>query len=307
MREDRISKVIGKISEHHIEEALWFEHKGQIIPQKGRTFQNAAACIAIVMLTLIGATAVVFASSEKFRNAAVKLFSGFTENDVALMEHGHMTGKLDKTDVLLTFLDAFNQNNTQGERAKNHNGYEYRFLEEKKGSITAVVTCESDKYLLVRMEQQDIEGEVKAWSVVSYQFISSGQAGELLESCPEYPDITGEDGGGAESPMDSVIKADEKYAKIYNVLHKEKIILLTEDETKALRKMLNAYEDDENPLWAAEDYNILIKTDKSTYMISENGYVVRKKLDKYKSIIFQLKENDLEEILSLLDKYGILY
>lgn len=306
MREETISKAIGKIAEHHIEEALCFENKEQIVSWNGRAFQNAAACIALVMLTLLGATTIVFASNERFRNAAVKLFSGFTEDDEAQIENGHMTGRLDKTDVLLTFLDDFNKNHPGEEKVKYNNGYEYRFLEEKNGSITAVVTCESDKFLLVIMEQQNIKEEVKAWNVVSYQYISSGQGEELLELCPESSDITGEDEGVQENPMDSVIKADKQHAKIYNALHKEKIILLTGKETRALRKMLNAYEYDENALWGGEDYNIIVKTDTCTYMMTEDGYVVGENKGTGE-IIFRLKENDLGEILSLLDKYEIFH
>ena len=309
MKKEKISKVIGEIAEHHIEEALNYDQKQYPHFGHWKTFQKAAACIALIIIGLVGTTGIAFAASKDFRNVVIHLF-GFTKEEKKEIENGHMTGKLDKIDTLLTFLDEFNNKNM--EKVKYNNGYEYKFLEENNGHVDVIVVCESDKYrLLVSMKQESIAEGVMGWYAASYQMISSEQAEELIMSSTQNPENTEkteeEQDDVDHNANDNVLKADKEHAKICNGLHKEEenIISLTKKETQDMIELFESYEHDDNTVWGDGLNKFFILFDKSKYYMTESGYVLGEKEGEGKHISFKLTKKDLEKVMSLFHKYGI--
>lgn len=306
MKKEKISKVIGEIAEHHIEEALKYENEKYTPFGHWTIFQKAVACIALIIITLIGSTSIAFAANKDFRNVVINLF-GFSKEEKNEIENGHLTGKLDKTDTLLTFLDEFNAKDMgNGKKVKYDAGYDYTFLRDNGENVNAVVVCESDKYwLLVTMKQESIAEGVIGWYVASYQIISSKQAEELIMSYsqnPENAERTENEQGNVDY---NTIKANNIQGKIYNALHKEEenIISLTEEETQDMKKIFDSYKHDDNEYGDDELCKYIILFNNSKYMMTENGFVIGEKENK--SIIFKLSTEDLEKVMSLFQKYKI--
>lgn len=305
MKNENIAEVIGKIAQRHIEEAARYDTGFYVPAGSWKPLQKTAACIAVIVLALVGSSGIAFAASIEFRNAVLKLFSGFTEKEKAEMEHGHLTGKTDKTDTLLVFLDKFNAENMgNGKKVKFDDGYDYTFFNDGDGNICAAVVCESDEYrLLVNMEQENTAQEAMGWYVSSCQFISKEQAEELLRSriLKQSED--------KETAADYGIKAEKSCGKIYNALHNaqhpgEKIVIsLTEKETQDLKKILDAYRHDENEYGDGTINKYAVKFDDADYMITENGSVSGTR--NHKAAAFQLTGKDLEKVMALFHKYGI--
>lgn len=308
MKKEKISKVIGEIAEHHIEEAANYEDKSYTFFGYWNTIQKTVACIALIIITLIGSTSVAFAANKDFRNAVINLF-GFSKEEKNEIENGHLTGKLDKTDTLLTFLDEFNAKDMgNGKKVKFDAGYDYTFLRDNGENVNAVVVCESDKYwLLVTMKQESIAEGVMGWYVASYQMISSKQAEELIQSASQILKIGEEEETVNVNP--NVITADKLHGKIYNASYNalhydEKIIIsLTEKETQDMKKIFNAYKNDENEYGDGTLNKFIVKFDDANYMMTEGGSIAGRKGNK--SIAFQLTKEDLEKVMSLFQKYKI--
>lgn len=304
MKKEKISKVIGEIAEHHIEEAANYEDKSYTLFAHWNTFQKAVACIALIIISLIGSTGIAFAANKDFRNVVINLF-GFTEEEKNEIENGHLTSKLNETDTLLTFLDEFNAKNMgNGEKVKFDAGYDYTFLKDNDENINAVVVCESDKYrLLVTMKRQSIAEGVMGWYVASYQIISSKQAEEFIQSASQILKTGEKDETVKTNP--NVITADKLHGKIYNALHKEaeNIISLTEEETQDMKKIFDSYKHDENEYGDGTLNKFIIKFNDSDYMMTEGGSVTGTRENK--GIAFQLTKKDLEKVMSLFQKYKI--
>ena len=311
MKTEKIATVIGEIAEHHIEEALNYEQNQYTLLSHWKTFQKTAACIALITLSLIGCTGIVLAANKDFRNVVINLF-GFTEEEKIQVENGHTTGKLDKTDVLLTFLDELkNKSIGKGVKIKYNDGYEYKFLKDNHEHINVIVVCEPEHYrLLVNMKQESITEGVIGWYVASYEIISSEQADKLIMSFSENPENAekteeGQSEEGQSSVNDNVIKADDEQGKIYNALHKEEenIISLTKKETHDMKKIFDRYENDVNEYGDGQLCKFIILFDNSEYMMTEGGSVAGEKGNK--AIAFKLTKKDLKKVMSLFHKYKI--
>lgn len=160
MNKEKISTALGEIADKHI------------------TFKKAAACIALIIASSLGVTGITFAANADFRNAVVKLFSSFSEEEKISIRNGHMTSSLDMEDALIEFLHNFNDKN-MGHGEKVQYG-DYKFLKESIENVNVIVACESVQYkLLVNMKGEEIEDGVMAWKAASYQLISSKEADKL--------------------------------------------------------------------------------------------------------------------------------
>lgn len=326
MKKEKISAVIGDIASRHIEEALDYGQAYQE-PVYWKRIKKAAACAALVIIALSGAFVIAYSANAGFRGMVTRLFSGFSEEEKILIENGHMTGNLDKTDTLIGFLHNFNDNDMgNGEKVKSgDDGFEYKFLEENIDSANIIAACESGQYsLLINMKGTETGDGVMAWKVASYQLVSYEEAEQMTGRYfpePENAQKTKEaketkKPDETENPMDSVIRASKRHARIYNTPYydkahnivERKIASLSEEETEEARKIFDKYQNDNDG--EMSDINLIIVFDKREYVITEEGWVTESVVHKNglsgKEIkIFKMTKKDLQKIMSLFDKYKI--
>lgn len=305
MKKEIISDIIGNLAERHIEEALNYEEK--LFCKNRKSLSNAAACVAAIMIGILGTTAIAFAANKDFRNTIIQFVSGFSEEETGQINNGHMTMNLDKEDMLIEFLHGFDNKETDAKLKYDENGFEYIFQEDNANNIKAVVSCESeDVYLIVNIEKTEIEG-VSAWKVKSYQFVSSAQVDEMLsDSAKKDIEVREESGDGQNgTETDGVIKATEKCGKIYNALHKgeKDIAELTAKETERVKSILEKYKKDDEEGWDGENYNYIILLDNQDFMMTSEGEMIKE--EKGKTIGFKITDKDLKVIKELFHKYKI--
>ncbi len=310
MKKEKISMVMGELADRHIKDALHCEQHVSFGGQ--RRWQKAAVCAALTVFCLFCMTGIAFASSAKFRKMVVTFVSGFSEEEKGEIRNGHLTTSMDKTDVLIDFLHHFNDNNMgNGVKAKyGESGFDYVILDENSKNTNIIVTCESEQLkLLVKIKGEEIEGEIQAWKIASYQLVSCEEADELLKSFLEksqLPTDGREDDGTWNDPKDSAISASKQRGKIYHALHKEEenIVTLTIEETRKFKSIFDSYINDEIG-WEGQDYNYIILFDGVDYMITEDGFVIKE--GKNIASAFKMKSQDLKKVMDLFKRYKIKY
>lgn len=307
MKKEKISQVIGELADRHIEDALYWEQ--HMFFGGWRRWQKVAACVALIGICLFSVTSIAFASSVEFRKMVVKFVSSFSEEEKLQIENGHATTSLDKIDVLVEFLHDFNDNDMgNGEKVKySEDGFEYVILEENNKNVKILVDCESEQLkLLVNIGGEEIDGGIQGWKVASYQLMSCEEADKLLESFSGKHQIStneSEDDVWTKG-KDGVISASKQHGKIYNALHKEKdnIITLTKEETIEFKSAFESYKDDEVG-WEGQDYNYIILFDEVSYMITEDGFVIKE--EKNTTTAFKMESKDLKKVMELFERYKI--
>ena len=308
MKKEKISMVIGELADRHIEDALYFEEN--VYFRKWRSWQKAAACVALTAFCVFGMTGLAFASSAEFRTMVVKFASHFSEKEKTQIRNGHETTSMNKTDVLIAFLHDFNDKNMgNGVKVKySENGFDYTVLEKNSQNITIIVTCESEQLkLLVTMKGEEIEEGIHAWKIASYQLVSLDEADKLFHSFSKGSQSAALDKDNDEigdDPKDNIISANKQRGKIYNALHKEEenIITLTKKETIKFKSILESYTNDEIG-WEGQEYNYIILFDDVDYMITEDGFAIKE--DKNTTSAFKMKRRDLKKVMNLFERYKI--
>ena len=312
MKQEKISKIIGELADHHIEDALYC--KKQRFFDEWKRWQKAAACVALIIFCSFSMTGIAFASNAGFREMVVTFVTGFSEKEKEQIKNGHETICLDRTDVLIDFLHSFNDNDMgNGEIVTySKNGFEYVFLDESDSNVNVLVTCESEQLkLLVNMKGEELDGGVRAWKIASYQLISCEEADELLKAFSGESGISTEEGTGQtgqtwEEAENSVISASGKYGKIYHAMHKEKehIITLTTEETIELKSVFAGYTNDETG-WEGQEYHYIIRFEKVRYMMTKDGFVIRE--DEDAASTFRMNRKDTKKVMNLFRQYHIRF
>lgn len=306
MNREEISAMIGNMADRHINEAL--EYENHMFLNSKRIWKKIAAAAAIFMIGVTGIGTITFAANVDFRNAVIQFISHFSEKEKNDIREGHLTANLSKEDALHIFLYQLQK---EGKQLKyGENGFDYTFIEENSVDAKAIIACKNEKeYLLVELAGSEIEPEVFAWKVKSYQKITSGQAENLLSSNEkravlDEQEWTEED---AKKAQDNVIKATEKKGKIYRAINKNNIAVLTEEETALLVSMFEQYkEDDDNAWWGHGDSNndYVILLPGQDIMLTKKGYVIRDTTGS-ETIAYILKADDLKRVKKILIKYNV--
>jgi hypothetical protein len=219
-----------------------------------------------------------------------------------------MAGSFDEQDTLLSFLDRFNAEKMDcGVQAENNAGYTYSLLSSSTDSILAIVQCNISNYkLLVTLERLDYEDTTGIWQVISYQMITNEEALEVTERVPEYvPDVLN-DSTASTNPTDSIIEAEGSCAIIYNANNKDRIVTLTEQESRQIKEIFEKYSE-ENSITASGLQDMVIKYENVTYAFSTEGYVLVMDSGEIGTPRAQivLSSEDLEKLLNIFSNYGI--
>ncbi len=87
-------------------------------------------------------------------------------------------------------------------------------------------------------------------------------------------------------------------------MHKEKenIITLTIEETIEFKSVFESYINDTIG-WNGQEYNYIVLFDKVSYMITEDGFVIKK--NKNVTNAFKMKNKDLKKVMNLFKQYKI--
>ena len=301
MNREEISFILGSIADRHIEEALEYEH--DVVLGSKKIWKKVVAAVVIFVLGVTGLGTITFAANENFRNAVIRFVSSFSEGEKIEIREGHMTTNLSREDTLLEFLHQLQEERNLLRYGED--GFDYTFVEENSADVKVVVACKKEEEaLLVELERSEIEKEVWAWKVKSYQMIPSEQAEKLLsgnekkDSAPDKQEWTEED---EKKARDSAIKVTGKWGKIYRAIDKDHIVTLTEKETDMLASVFDRYQEDEEDGWYGQDYDYVILLPNHDLMMTEKGEVIEEKGDE--TIGYKMKANDLKRIMKLFKKH----
>jgi hypothetical protein len=309
-----ISQAISQIDLIYIQEAMEVNEtitnrNTKRSTQRLHKVCKLAACICVGLLTASLITVTAFAASETFRETVISLlYPIYSSDEIVELDNGHMAGSFDEQDTLLSFLDRFNAEKMEfGVQAENNAGYTYSLLSSSTDSILAIVQCNISNYkLLVTLERLDYEDTTGIWQVISYQMITNEEALEVTERVPEYvPDVLN-DSTASTNPTDSIIEAEGSCAIIYNANNKDRIVTLTEQESRQIKEIFEKYSE-ENSITASGLQDMVIKYENVTYAFSTEGYVLVMDSGEIGTPRAQivLSSEDLEKLLNIFSNYGI--
>ena len=305
-----ISQAINQIDFNYVAEAMEAENNLSCERKKRESrfygTYRVAVCIGMAFVAVSLAAVTAFAASESFREAVISLlYPIYSSDEIKELDNGHMTSSFDETDTLLSFLDRFNAEKMEfGVLAENNAGYTYSMLSDSPDIIIAVVECNISNYkILVTIEKLDYKETTGIWQVVSYQMVTSKAAAELMERMPKYIPVQAET---HEDMSESVIKAVDGCAVIYNANNKDNIITLTEQESRQIEEMFAAYAVSDS-ITATGIQDMVIKYGDVMYAFSIDGNVIV--MDGGGISVphgqITLLSKDLEELLSIFSDYGL--
>lgn len=267
-------------------------------------FRRFAVGFVASALFLLGSFSAVYAASPAFREYVHSLlFPLYAPDEMISIDNGHMTGSFDISDVLLSFLDKFNNNEFGNEiTAMKEDGYHYSLFTQNENRILAFVDSNMEgNCIAVYMEQIAYENTEGIWQVTGYQVIGKSIAEDMKKQLEPYSEHL-ENKILPIPQEDTAIKGEKDSILIYNANEKENIVLIKEEDEKVLRDILAAC--NRNGNIKGELFQYVIKIDSTSYMFDSNGNGIVNTADKERYGI-AIAENELGIITALFEQYGV--
>lgn len=229
----------------------------------------AVTCLTIICI-LFASVGTVYATNTPFRNFVNSLlFPKYTTNEFISIENGHLTSSFDAQDILLTFLDKFNQKEFGNNiTVLNDNGYRYNLYNAGQSEIQAFVTSSVDDYqIIVSMTKKDYNDISNVWQITGYEIVTNNEAATRKTNLTPYTD---EFFNKSQTPIaNTSITATKNEILIYNVNDKENIVNLSTTDSEVLMKILEGCE--MSNTINGNIFTYVVKKESISYMFDANG------------------------------------
>ena len=268
-----------------------------------RNFQRFGIGFAAAVVLLLGSFGTAYAASPTFREYVHSLFYPlYTSDEIISIDNGHMTGSFDKTDVLLSFLDKFNDKEFENSiTALKKNGYHYSLFMQNENQLIAFVDSSIEGYcIVVYMERIAYENTEGIWQITGYQTLDNSTAANMKSHLELYSDTPTEE--IITLPQeDTSIKGTEYSVIMYNVNEKDNVVSIKEEDGKIINDILDAYDGIEDISGGLFQY--VIKINDTSYMFDSNGNGMIDSTGKHWGIT--ISESDLKVIKTMFELYNI--
>lgn len=262
----------------------------------------AVGCAAAVAL-LLCSFGTAYAASPAFREYVHSLlFPLYTSEEIVSIDNGHMTGSFDKADVLLSFLDKFNQKEFGNSiNVAKENGYDYSLFAQNENQLLAFVDSSIEGYcIVVYMERIAYESTDGIWQVTGYQILEKSTAENMKNQLEPYSDKPVEE-------IISVLQADtgingtEDSVIMYNVNEKKNVVSINEDDGRIINDILDECNRSKDITGGLFQY--VIKINDTSYMFDSNGNGMVNTSENRWGIT--INENELNIIKALFEQYNV--